>query len=126
MSQTRKTLKKIASTDQYQALVTAVKEADYETIVSSYIKLSQLLEEAEREIEGKIQSLPRRNKGEDYKRFRTAFAARIRMVLPQWYWVDSELRERGVVEGEVFGFGSKGDPIVRTAEGRVVALKGAI
>ena len=79
MSQTRKTLKKIASTDQYQALATAVKEDDYETIVSSYIKLSQLLEEAEREIEGKIQSLPRRNKGEDYKRFRTAFATFFRL-----------------------------------------------
>jgi len=125
MSQTSKTIKKLAASEPYQALDAAVKENDYEIIVSSYIKISRLLEEAEKEIAEKIQSLSRQNKGEDCEKFRAAFAVRVQASLPQWYWVDSELRNRRVMEGEVFGLGSKGDPLVRTPEGKVVVIEGA-
>ena len=124
MSQTSKTIKKLAASESYQALDKAIKEDDYETIVSSYIALSRQLEEAEREIAEKIQSLPRQNKDEDCEKFRAAFAVRVQASLPQWYWVDSELRNRLVMEGEVFGLGSKGDPLVRTPEGKVVVIEG--
>ena len=124
MSQTSKTLKKIASGEEYQALVAAVEQADYEAIFNTYTQITRLLEEAQKEIEERIQNLPRHNKDEDCQKFRSAFASRCRTTLPQWYLIDSELKKQNIMEGEVLGLGSKGDPLARTPQGRVVVIRG--
>lgn len=124
MSQTSKTLKKIASGEEYQALVVAVEQADYEAIFNTYMQITGLLEEAQKEIEERIQNLLRHNKDEDCQKFRSAFASRCKTILPQWYLIDSELKKQNIMEGEVFGLGSKGDPLARTSQGRVVVIRG--
>jgi len=73
MSNTKKTLKRIASSEEYQALVTAIDQTDYESIFSSYVQISRLLEEAGSEIEKTIENLPRRNKDDERRRFQSAF-----------------------------------------------------
>ena len=123
MSQASKILKKIASGEEYQALVAAIERADYETIVSSYLQIGELLNEAAKEIREKIESLPRQNRDEEHEKFQVAFARRSKASLPQWYWLESELERQRVMEGRVFGFGSRGDPLVRTPEGRVVVIR---
>ena len=125
MSQAKKTLNKIASSEEYKALVAAIEQGDYETIFNSYVQISGLLEESEREIEEKIRGLPRRNRDEDRVKFQSAFTIRAQTTLPQWHWLDSELKKQGITEGEVIGFGGKGDPLARTKEGRVVVIRGA-
>ncbi len=54
-----------------------------------------------------------------------AFAAHQVTVLPQWHWLDSLLKEQRIFEGEVIGFGSKGDPLAKTSEGKIVVLAGS-
>ncbi|MBM2825715.1 MAG: hypothetical protein HW402_1379 [Dehalococcoidales bacterium] len=125
MSQATRTLKKIASSEEYRALDAAIREFDPETIFRAYTQLFGLLAEAEKEILERIDKLPRHNKDLDRQQFLAAFAAHSQATLPQWHWVDSEIKKQKVMEGEVFAFGSKGDPLVRTAEGRVVAVRGA-
>ncbi len=124
MSQASKSLKKIATSEDYKSLVTAIEAKDYETISKSYLRLCQLLEEEKKQVLAKIQSLPRQNRGEDCEQFQTAFTLRASVTLPQWHWLTSQMKEAGVTEGEVFGFGSRGDPLVRTAQGRVVVISG--
>ncbi|MFC1860813.1 hypothetical protein ACFLYL_00835 [Chloroflexota bacterium] len=125
MSQTKTVLKQIASGEEYQTLTTAIEEGNYEAICKSYLRIGELLKEAQKDIEAKIESLPRRNKDEERQKFQEAFDIRARTVLSQWYWVESELRERKVMEGTVIGVGGKGDPLVRSSEGRIVVVTGA-
>lgn len=125
MSQTSKALKKIASGDEYKTLVSAIETADYDAILSSYLRISELLGEAEKEIQERLQSLPQRSKDEAYQRFRSAFASRAMATLPQWYHLNSEMERRKIAQGEVVGTGSKGDPVARTREGRMVVITGA-
>lgn len=125
MSQATKILKKIASAEEYKALVTAIEKTDGESALTSYQQISQLLEETEKEVRDRIQSLTRKNKDDDYQKFRATFALRVATNLPQWHWLNSELKKQKIMEGAVFGRGTKGDPLVRTAEGRVVVIRGA-
>ncbi len=124
MSQASKALNKIAASEEYKALDEAIKAANWETMAKSYVRLGGLMEEEKKQILEKINSLPRQNKDEDCEKFQAAFAIRASITLPQWYWLDSQLKEAGVMEGEVFGFGTLGDPLVRTREGRVVVIRG--
>ncbi len=125
MSQAKNTLKKIASSEEYRNLEAAIKELNAQAIFSSYVSISGLLEEAEKEILENIQKLPRRNKDLDLQQFRSAFAARTLTMLPGWHWVDAELKRQKIMEGKVFGLGTKGDPLVKTQEGKVVVVSGA-
>ena len=125
MSQTVKTLKKIATSEEYQALETAIKQVDPEAIFNSYKRISEVLEASEKEILDKIQQLPRQNKDPDWQRFRLALAARSQTILPQWHWVNEQLKKQKIMEGKVAGVGSKGDPLAKTPEGRVVVVRGA-
>ncbi|MFH1381412.1 MAG: hypothetical protein ABIH70_00775 [Chloroflexota bacterium] len=124
MSQTKKVLKQIASSEEYQTLVTAIEKADYESIFNSYIQIAKQLEDAGKEINEKIQGLTRRNKEEDSQKFQSAFALRAESMIPRWYWLNTELKKQGITEGEVIGLGSKGDPLARTPEGRIVVIRG--
>jgi hypothetical protein len=125
MSQTVKTLKKIAASEEYQVLETAIKQVDPEAIFNSYKRISEILEESEREILDKIQQLPRHNKDQDWQRFRLALTGRSQTILPHWYWVNEQLKKQKIMEGKVAGFGSKGDPLAKTPEGRIVVIRGA-
>jgi chaperonin cofactor prefoldin len=124
VSQAKNTLKKIASGDAYRNLETAIKEVNPQAIFTSYMEIAKQLEEADKEILEKIQTLPRANKDLDLQKFRSAFAARSQTMLPQWHWVDAELKKQKIMEGKVFGFGTKGDPLARTLDGKVVVVKG--
>jgi len=123
MSQTSKTLKKIASGDEYQTLVTALEQADYDAVCTSYTQIAELLEAAQGEIEEGLKNLPRHNWEDDRQKFRSAFASRCRTTLPQWHLVDSKLKSQNIMEGVVCGLGAKGDPLVRTPQGRVVIIR---
>jgi hypothetical protein len=125
MSQTVKTLKKIAATEEYQALEAAIKQVDPETILNSYKRISAILEAAEKEVLDKIQQLPRHNKDLDWQRFRLALTARSQTILPHWHWLNEQLKKQKIMEGKVAGFGSKGDPLAKTPEGRIVVIRGA-
>ncbi|MDP2916366.1 MAG: hypothetical protein Q8O16_00385 [Dehalococcoidia bacterium] len=125
MSQTVKTLKKIASGDEYRALEAAIKELNAESICNSYLQIMGIIEESEKAILERIQKLGRQNKDTDWQKCRAAFASRSRSLLPQWHWINSELEKQKIMEGIVFGFGTKGDPLVRTPQGGVVVLSGA-
>lgn len=125
MSQTKLSLNKIASGEEYKALVAAVEKADHQTAINSYLQVSKQLEDARKEILGRIQGLTRQNKDEDGRKFQAAFDLRAKAALPQWDWFTSELKKQRIMEGEVQGIGSKGDPLVRTPEGRTVVVPGA-
>ncbi|MBI4302867.1 MAG: hypothetical protein HY665_00805 [Chloroflexi bacterium] len=125
MSQASKVLKQIASGEEYKALVEAIEKADYQAIASSYVQVKGRLQAGEKEIVEKIQTLPRLNKDEDSQKFRSAFQLRVQTTLPKWYDLNQELQKQKVMEGVVSGFGSKGDPLVRTPEGRIVVVTGA-
>lgn len=124
MSQVSKALSKIAASEEYTTLVKAIETTNYEAILKSYVEVSRLLEEAKNQILEKIQSLPRAGKEQDLQKFEAAFNSRTSTVLPKWDWLTSQIKEQKVMEGEVFAFGSKGDPLVKTPEGRVVVVKG--
>lgn len=125
MSHTSKTLKSIAMGEDYKALVTAIEKGDYQTLYDSYMRVAKLLEEAEKQIQDKIESLPRRNKDEDREKFRTAFQLRSKTTLPQWHWLKSEINKQKITEAQVIGLGKKGDPLAKTPEGRIVVLSGS-
>jgi hypothetical protein len=125
MSQTVKTLKKIATSEEYQALEAAIKQVDPEAIFNSYKRISEILEESEKEILDKIQQLPRHNKDLDWQRFRLALTARSQTILPHWHWLNEQLKKQKIMEGKVAGFGSKGDPLAKTPEGRIIVVRGA-
>src|SRR4030042_34854 len=123
MSQTVKTLKKIASSEEYKALEAGVKELNPEAIAEAYNKISAIVEEAEKPILEQIQKLNRQNKDLDLQNFRSAFASRSKSVLPQWHWVNEQLLKQKVMEGRVIGKGTRGDPLVRSPEGRIVVIR---
>lgn len=125
MSQVKKILKRIAVSDEYKNLVDAIEKGDCANILSSYEQVSNLIDKMEEEVKSGIEKLARRNKGEEYQKFQLAFAQRAITALPQWHWLSSELKKRNIMRGEVIDFGRKGDPLVKTAEGRVVVISGA-
>lgn len=125
MSNVVKILKQLASSEEYKALETAIKDSNAENIISYYKKLSGTLEKSEAEVVAKMQELPRQNKDKDIQNFRATFSSRSRTVLPQWYWLNDQLKQQKIMEGKVFGFGGKGDPLVRTPEGKLVIITGA-
>jgi hypothetical protein len=125
MSHTAKSLKSIATGEDYKALCAAIDSRDYQTLYNSYTKLSQLLTDAGKEIEGKIDNLPRRNKDEDLQKFQKAFEQRSRTAVPQWYWIKSQIQKQNIMDGVVVSMGKMGDPLTRTPAGRLVVLSGS-
>lgn len=125
MSQTTKLLKEIASGEEYKALAAAMERADYEATLEPYLRVSSLLEEKRREAEERLASLPMGNREKTRQDFVQAFSLAIPKVLPVFHQISSELARRRIGEGEVLGSGRKGDPLVRTPEGRVIVLTGA-
>lgn len=128
MSQTRRILKEIASTGEYEALVAAVEQADYEAMFGNYVRISERLSRGKRVIEESIENLPLQNKEERRDKFFRAFELATQRILPVWHQLHQQLHsglaERKIMEGEVFGFGRKGDPLVKTPEGVIVVLNG--
>ena len=122
MSQASHILKEIANSPEHRKLVKGIKSADYEQLCTSYVQVSELISKGRTETLDRIQSLPRVNKSKDYQRFKDAFDNRARIVLPEWCWLSVLLKQQGIEEGQVVSFGSKGDPLVRTAEGKIVIL----
>jgi len=125
MSQTKRILKEIASGEDYQALATAMERVDYEAMFASYRRISQLLSEGKRKIEESLQNLPVQNRDEHRDKFLRAFELATERMLPLWHQLNSELTKRKVMEGEVFSFGKKGDPLVKRPEGTIVVLPGS-
>lgn len=122
MSQASRILKSIAASPEYRTLVEAMKTPDYESICRSYLHVWDLLEKPMTEVLEGIQSLSRTNKGEDCQRFQSAIFLRTSTILPEWHRLNSLLKQEGLEEGQVVGFGSKSDPLVRTSEGRTIVL----
>ena len=129
MSHTRKVLKEIASSVEYEALMTATKQADYEAMFSNYGRILERLKEGKETVGKNIENLPVRDRQKHQGKFSHAFELAIERILPVWHQLDqqlkSDLANGGVMDGEVFGFGRKGDPLVRTPEGTIVVLQGS-
>ncbi len=125
MSQASKILKKLATSDEYKTLVEAMSKGDYQAIYESYTRLNAAIDEASKEVEAKIQGLVRQNKDEDRQKFMAALNQRASDVLPEWHRLNAEFKKQKIMEGTVFGVGSKGDPLVRSPEGRVVVISHA-
>ena len=125
MSYTKRILRDIASGTEYKALADAIEQADYEVIFGSYMRISKLISSGEEKIEESIESLPVRSKNERLDKFRQSFDLAIERMLPLWQQLNRALINSKITEGEVFGFGKKGDPLVRTPEGIIVALRGS-
>ncbi|MFC1963634.1 hypothetical protein ACFLVL_03330 [Chloroflexota bacterium] len=123
MSHTKTALKKIAGSEEYKALASAVENADYEAMCNSYVSISTLLEDEEKKIEETLENLPWRDKAEVCQKFQTTFHFSVERLLPLWHRINLELQNLKITESEVFGFGSKGDPLVKTPEGRIVVLR---
>jgi hypothetical protein len=68
------------------------------------------------EVYKEIQHLFRRNKDEDYQRFKKAISHHTITILPEWHRLNSLLHQEGIKEGEVVVFGTMGDPLVRASE----------
>ncbi len=124
MSQASKVLKEIAAGPEYAALAQAMEKGDYETIANSYKQLNAIIEDKKKQILEKIDGLVRQNKGEDRQQFLSAFSVRLSTTLPQWHRLNSLMQEQKVTEGEVIGVGSKGDPMVRTPDGKLTIISG--
>jgi len=129
MSHTTRILKEIASTEEYQSLSSAVEQGDYEAMFGNYTVILERLKGGKGSIEESIENLPLQNKDEHRDKFSRAFEQAIERILPVWSQVNQRLvaglSNRGVMEGEVFAFGKKGDPLVKTPEGTIVVLSGA-
>jgi predicted RNA-binding protein with TRAM domain len=125
MSQTKRILKEIASGEDYQALTAAIERVDYEAMFASYMRISKLLSERKGRIEDGIADLPLQNKDESRGKFLHAFELATERMLPLWHQLNSELMKGKVMEGEVFSFGKKGDPLVKRPEGTTVVLPGS-
>jgi hypothetical protein len=125
MSQTKRILKEIASSEDYQALTAAMERVDYEAMFASYMRICELLGEGKRRIEESLQNLPVQNRDEHRDKFLRAFELATERMLPLWHQLNSELTKRKVMEGEVFSFGKKGDPLVKRPEGTIVVLPGS-
>jgi len=83
--------------------VEAIQKKDYEGISKCYVRLCQLFDDEKKQILDKIRTLPRQNKDEDIEQFLNAFVIRTSVTMPEWHWLTSQVREHGVIEGEVFG-----------------------
>ncbi|MBI2859409.1 MAG: hypothetical protein HYX90_10060 [Chloroflexi bacterium] len=125
MSQAEKILKGIAATEDYKALAAAVDNRDYDSIGKGYCKVAELMADGKKQVVEKLGNLSRQNKDQERNNFESAFARRISSDLPHWYSISSLLREKGVLEGEVYSLGKKGDPLVRSPEGRLVVVSGS-
>ena len=125
MSQTKRILKEIASGEEYEALATAMNQVDYQAMFVPYMRICQLVSEGKGRIEQSIADLPLQNKDERRATFLRDFELATERILPLWHQLNSELMKRNVMEGEVFGFGKKGDPLVKRPEGTIVVLPGA-
>ncbi len=124
MSQASKVLKEIAAGPEYAALAEAMEKGDYDTIAKSYGQLNGIIEGRKKEILEKIDGLLRQNKDGDRQQFMNAFAVRVSTTLPQWHRLITLLQEQKIADGEVIGAGSKGDPMVRTADGKLTIISG--
>jgi hypothetical protein len=129
VTQTTKVLKEIASSEEYKALAGAVDKVDYEAMFDPYMRISQLLQEGRTTIEKSIENLPVQNKQGQRDKFQRAFGLATERILSVWYQlncrVNSGLAKTKVMEGEVFAFGKKGDPLVKAPEGAIVILPGS-
>lgn len=125
MSNTKRILKDIAAGAEYEALAYAIEQADYEAVFDSYMRISDLISNGRGKIEESIGSLPVRSKDEHLDKFRQSFDTAIERMLPLWHQLNLALIKSQITEGEVFGLGKKGDPLVRTPEGTIVALRGS-
>ena len=128
MSQTTRALKAIATGDDYQALANAIEQVDYDSMFTCYMRLLELLTEEKEKIKEGIENLPHRNKQEQRDKFQRAFDLAAERILPLWHRLDQQLSagllRTNAVDGEVFAFGKKGDPLAKTAGGMVVVLPG--
>jgi hypothetical protein len=125
MSHTNKVLKSIATSEEYKSLCAAIDSRDYQALYSAFTKLSQLLKDANKEVEEKIDNLPRQNKDEDRRKFQKAFDMRSQAVVPQWHWINAQIQKQNVMDGVVISIGKMGDPITRTPAGKLVVLNGS-
>ena len=122
-------MKEIAAGETYAALQAAVEQGDYEGMFDSYMAIWEQIGRGRSGIEEGIENLSVQNKDEHRDKFSQAFDGAVERMLPAWYEVEQRLQagyaKWKVMEGEVFGFGKKGDPLVRTPEGVIVVLKGS-
>jgi len=125
MSNTRKIIKDIASGSEYKALADAIEQTDYEAIFESYTSISELINNSRGKIEEGIESLPVGSKEKRLVDFRRSFDSAVERILPLWHELNGALAKSKVMDGEVFGIGKKGDPLVRTPDGTIVALRGS-
>ena len=125
MSQASKVLKEIAAGAEYTALVQAIEQNDYEAIAGAYKSLLNVIEEKKKAILDKIDTLTRANKEDDRQQFLKTFAIREGTTLPQLNHINTLLQLQKVSSGEVIGVGAKGDPMVRSLDGKLTILSGA-
>jgi len=125
MSNTKKILREIASGKEYKALLDAVEQTDYETIFDSYTRISELICNGKGKIEEDIGNLPVRSKAEQLDKFRRSFNSAVERMLPLWHQLNRTITNAQIIEGDIFDHGKKGDPLVRTPEGIIVALRGS-
>lgn len=123
MSNTTKILKEIAASEEYKALADAIEQAEYETVCSAYSSILKKIDSGKEMIQKGFENLPPRSRGEHKGKFQQSFYLAVERLLPLWHQLDQALAKSGVMEGEVFGFGKKGDPLVRTPGGSLVALR---
>ncbi|MDO8473286.1 MAG: hypothetical protein Q7T05_05645 [Dehalococcoidia bacterium] len=125
MSQVDKILKNIASSEDYKALAASVEKNEYESIGKSFSQVAAQMAESKKQVIEKLQALPRHNRDDEQRNFEAAFARRIDTDLPAWHKINALLKEKGASEGVVYATGKKGDPLVRSADGRLVVVAGS-
>ena len=129
MSHTARMLKEIASSEEYRGLLAAIEEIDFESMFASYMRVRDRIKKGRATIEESIESLPTQNKEERRGKFSHAFELATERILPVWHQLDRQLdfgcTRRNIMGGEVFGFGKKGDPLVKTPSGATVVLSGS-
>jgi hypothetical protein len=125
MSHTNKILRTIATGEEYKSLCAAIDNRDYQTLYTAFTRLSHMLKEAGKEVEDKIDNLPRQNKDEDRRKFQKAFEMRSQAAVPQWHWINSQIQKQNIIDGIVVSIGKMGDPITRTPAGKLVVLSGS-
>jgi hypothetical protein len=123
MSQASKALKEIAAGPEYTLLAQAVEKSDYEAIAAAYRTLAVAIEEKKRAVLEKIDTVPGQM-GENRQQFITAFNSRLD-TLPAYEKLFKMINEQKIVDGDITDVGSKGDPIVKTADGKTVIISGA-
>lgn len=124
MSNTKKLLSEIASGTEYKALAAAIEKVDYQAIFDSYMQIYRLINNGKGRIEEGIKSLPVQSKNDHLDKFKQTFDVAIERILPLWHQLNLVITRKQIMEGEVFSIGKKGDPLVRTPQGRIIALRG--